>query len=79
MAESRRRICIIGGGASGLVSIKNCLDENLIPICYEKSSDIGGLWNYREDLGKVYIFKNVVNFMTFSFNFMLFCFRIKQL
>lgn len=57
MADERLRVCIIGAGASGLVSIKNCLDENLVPVCYEKTSDIGGLWNYRKDIGDVEKFK----------------------
>ena len=37
-----KRICVIGAGASGLPAIKCCLDEKLIPLCYEKSHDIGG-------------------------------------
>ncbi|XP_032872041.1 dimethylaniline monooxygenase [N-oxide-forming] 5-like isoform X2 [Amblyraja radiata] len=42
-----KRIAIIGAGASGLTSVKCCLDEGLQPTCFERSDDIGGLWNYQ--------------------------------
>ncbi|XP_071155436.1 flavin-containing monooxygenase 5-like [Mytilus edulis] len=41
-----KRIAVIGAGASGLPAIKCCLDEGLIPVCFELSENIGGLWNY---------------------------------
>ncbi|XP_053733384.1 flavin-containing monooxygenase 5-like [Synchiropus splendidus] len=44
-----RRVAIIGAGASGLVSIKTCLDEGLEPLCFESSDDIGGLWRFKEN------------------------------
>ncbi|XP_064648727.1 flavin-containing monooxygenase 5-like [Lineus longissimus] len=43
-----KRVAVIGAGASGLTAIKCCLDEGLEPVCYEKTSDIGGLWNFRQ-------------------------------
>lgn len=43
------RVCIIGAGVSGLPSIKSCLEEGLEPVCYERTTEIGGLWNYRPD------------------------------
>ena len=43
------KIAIIGAGASGLPAIKCCLDEGLQPVCFEKTDDIGGLWNWREN------------------------------
>ncbi|TSK58148.1 Dimethylaniline monooxygenase [N-oxide-forming] 5 [Bagarius yarrelli] len=43
-----RRIAVIGGGSSGLTSIKCCLDEGLDPVCFESSDDIGGLWRFKE-------------------------------
>ena len=46
MAAGGRRIAIIGAGCSGLASIKCCLEEGLIPVCFEKRENIGGLWNY---------------------------------
>lgn len=53
MALRPKRICIIGAGLSGLCSIKNCLEANLDVVCYERSNDIGGLWNYGKTTGKV--------------------------
>uniref|UniRef100_A0A673W6J2 Flavin-containing monooxygenase n=1 Tax=Salmo trutta TaxID=8032 RepID=A0A673W6J2_SALTR len=42
-----RRVCVIGGGSSGLTSIKSCLEEGLEPTCFESSDDIGGLWRFK--------------------------------
>lgn len=47
MGEKMKRICVIGAGVSGLPAIKACLEENLNVVCYERTSEIGGLWNYR--------------------------------
>lgn len=44
-----RRVAIVGAGASGLASIKCCLDEGLEPVCFESSDDIGGLWRFKEN------------------------------
>ncbi|XP_039265985.2 flavin-containing monooxygenase 5-like [Styela clava] len=42
------RVAVIGAGASGLAAIKCCLDESLVPTCFEKSDGIGGLWRFDE-------------------------------
>ncbi|XP_033099830.1 dimethylaniline monooxygenase [N-oxide-forming] 5-like [Anneissia japonica] len=44
-----KRVAIIGAGVSGLVSVKSCLEEEFQPICFEKSSQIGGVWIYSEN------------------------------
>ncbi|RHZ52430.1 hypothetical protein Glove_461g55 [Diversispora epigaea] len=44
--SKRPRIAIIGGGSSGLTAIKECLDSDFEPICFEECSDIGGLWRF---------------------------------
>jgi dimethylaniline monooxygenase (N-oxide forming) len=46
----RRRVAVIGAGASGLAATKCLLDEGLEPVVYEQRSEIGGLWNYHETL-----------------------------
>ncbi|KAF7664917.1 hypothetical protein LDENG_00162290 [Lucifuga dentata] len=43
-----RRVAVIGGGSSGLVCIKICVEEGLEPVCFESSDDIGGLWKFKE-------------------------------
>lgn len=47
---AKKRVAVIGAGACGLVSIKCCLDEDLEPTCFERSSDIGGLWRFEVSL-----------------------------
>ena len=42
-----KRVGIVGAGVAGLAAIKCSLDEGLLPVCFEQSSDIGGLWNYK--------------------------------
>lgn len=55
-----RTVAIIGGGVSGLISIKCCLDGGLLPTCFEMTNDIGGLWNYDENAidGKASVMKS---------------------
>ncbi|VDM55954.1 unnamed protein product [Angiostrongylus costaricensis] len=58
------RVCVVGAAASGLPSIKACLENGIDVICYEKTSDIGGLWNYRPDeknIGGTVMATTVVN------------------
>ncbi|ELT98324.1 hypothetical protein CAPTEDRAFT_167098 [Capitella teleta] len=55
-------VAVIGAGASGLASIKSCLEEGLNPVCFEREDDIGGLWNYTEDPrpGKGSVYKSCI-------------------
>src|SRR5258706_4371647 len=46
----RRRVAVIGAGVSGLAAAKCLLDEGLEPVVFEQKSEIGGLWNYHEEL-----------------------------
>jgi len=47
--EPSDRVCIIGGGSSGIVAAK-ILHERGVPFdCFEKGSGIGGLWRYNND------------------------------
>ena len=39
--SSKKKVAIIGAGASGLPAIKCCLDEGLEPICFERTDRIG--------------------------------------
>ncbi|CAH2311800.1 dimethylaniline monooxygenase [N-oxide-forming] 5-like [Pelobates cultripes] len=57
-----KKVAVIGAGASGLVAIKCCLDEQLEPTCFERSDDIGGLWRFKENPedGRASIYKTVI-------------------
>ncbi|XP_040066569.1 flavin-containing monooxygenase 5-like [Ixodes scapularis] len=46
--DSPLRVCIVGGGPSGILSVRQMLDEGFQPIVYEMSSSLGGLWAYRD-------------------------------
>ena len=41
MTEDSGRVAVIGGGPAGVCAVKCCLDEGLIPTCYEQHDDIG--------------------------------------
>ncbi|KAM9689394.1 LOW QUALITY PROTEIN: flavin-containing monooxygenase 5 [Trichechus inunguis] len=58
----KKRIAVIGGGMSGLTSIKCCLEEGLEPVCFERTDDIGGLWRFQEnpEEGRASIYKSVI-------------------
>ncbi|XP_060934417.1 flavin-containing monooxygenase 5-like [Limanda limanda] len=42
------KVAVIGAGPSGLTSVKACLDEGMVPTCFESSDDMGGLWKFKE-------------------------------
>ena len=44
------RVAVVGAGVSGLTAIKCCRDEELEVVCFEKRNDLGGLWNYTENV-----------------------------
>uniref|UniRef100_A0ACB8F2G8 Monooxygenase n=1 Tax=Sphaerodactylus townsendi TaxID=933632 RepID=A0ACB8F2G8_9SAUR len=58
-----KRVAIIGAGVSGLTSIKCCLDEGLEPTCFERTSDIGGVWRFTEyvEKGRASTYKSMVS------------------
>ena len=59
------KVGIVGAGASGLPAIKTCLEYGFEPVCFEKTTDIGGLWRFKpsECDGK----ENVTNAMVYHF------------
>ena len=44
-------ICIIGAGSSGITVAKALKQRGLAFDCFEKGSDIGGMWRYENDNG----------------------------
>jgi hypothetical protein len=47
----RLKVCVIGAGMSGLITIKELLDENHAVVCYEKQSAEGGIFNVDDRVG----------------------------
>lgn len=46
---SNKKICIIGGGASGITAAKACIEEGHDYVIYEMYHTFGGLWRYRDE------------------------------
>lgn len=44
-----KKICIIGGGASGITAAKACIEEGHDYVIYEMYKTFGGLWRYRDE------------------------------
>lgn len=53
------KACIIGAGASGIAACKVFQEHGIDFDCYEKGSDLGGLWWYGNDNGMSSIYKNL--------------------
>lgn len=53
------RVCIIGAGCSGMTAAKALKDAGIPFDCYEKGSDIGGLWRFGNDNGMSNIYKSL--------------------
>lgn len=45
-------MCVIGGGVSGLPTVKHLMDRGVEFDAFEIGSDIGGLWQYDNDNGR---------------------------
>jgi cation diffusion facilitator CzcD-associated flavoprotein CzcO len=59
---TRERICVIGGGAAGLVAISKLLQSNKFEIqCFEKGNALGGVWDYSESDQDIDINNDVSN------------------
>lgn len=46
-------VVIIGGGFSGIYTLKHCIEEGLNAVILEKSKEIGGVWNIQNKPGGV--------------------------
>ncbi len=53
------KVCIIGAGSSGIAACKVFQENNIDFDCYEKGSDVGGLWWYENDNGQNSIYKSL--------------------
>nr|XP_054930114.1 flavin-containing monooxygenase 5-like [Dermacentor andersoni] len=46
---SKKEVCVVGAGSSGLTCARQMLDYGFDVVLYERSADIGGLWAYHDD------------------------------
>jgi cation diffusion facilitator CzcD-associated flavoprotein CzcO len=51
MANSNERVAIIGAGSSGIAACRALAQRGIPFDCFEKGSDVGGLWRYENDNG----------------------------
>lgn len=49
-----KRIAVIGAGPSGLVTVKELLEEGHEPTCFEKADGLGGVFRFGENDGVVW-------------------------
>jgi len=47
-----KRVCVVGAGPSGLTCMRQLRDEGIEVVCFERSSSLGGLWKYKEDVSE---------------------------
>ncbi|CAI4230175.1 unnamed protein product [Auanema sp. JU1783] len=48
VSDMKKRVAIIGAGPSGLPAIRHAVAYGVIPVCFESSDKIGGVWNYTD-------------------------------
>ncbi|KAL1427553.1 hypothetical protein MTO96_017255 [Rhipicephalus appendiculatus] len=46
---SKKEVCVLGAGSSGLACARQMLDYGFDVVLYERSSELGGVWAYHED------------------------------
>jgi len=58
-SATRPRVCVIGGGSSGITACQNLSEKGIDFECYEKGSAIGGNWRYNNDNGMSAAYKSL--------------------
>ena len=47
----KREVGVIGAGSSGLAAVKALRELGVAIECFERGSDVGGVWRYENDNG----------------------------
>jgi hypothetical protein len=47
--KTKKRICVIGAGPSGITALKNIKDQGLEVVCYDYNEEVGGNWIFNEE------------------------------
>jgi dimethylaniline monooxygenase (N-oxide forming) len=62
MTEYKRLVdvCVVGAGWSGLLACKHALENNLSVVVLERRENLGGVWNFTEDVNTVTVMDSTV-------------------
>lgn len=73
ITNDKMKVAIIGAGCSGLTSLKECLDEGIEAVIFEKENHIGGLWKFA---GTVWRSVDISSHFVSLFNLIVTLFRL---
>jgi dimethylaniline monooxygenase (N-oxide forming) len=57
--QANSKICMIGAGSSGIATAKALKERGLAFDCFEKGSNLGGMWRYENDSGLSSAYKSL--------------------
>ena len=52
------RVCVIGAGPSGITAAKNCIENGLPVVVFEKNDRVGGNWVFNSKTGHSSVYEN---------------------
>ena len=52
------RVCVIGAGPSGITAAKNCIENGLDVVVFEKNDKVGGNWVFNSKTGHSSVYEN---------------------
>lgn len=53
-----KRVCVIGAGPSGITAAKNCIQNGLEIVVFEKNDKVGGNWVFNSKTGHSSVYEN---------------------
>ena len=53
-----KRVCVIGAGPSGIAAAKNCIQNGLEVVVFEKNNKVGGNWVFNAKTGHSSVYEN---------------------
>ncbi|HEY7174196.1 MAG TPA: NAD(P)-binding domain-containing protein, partial [Micromonosporaceae bacterium] len=54
-------VCVVGAGGSGLVAVKNLREQGFSVDCFERETNIGGVWNWRHSRSPIYASTHLIS------------------
>ncbi|MCU0367681.1 MAG: NAD(P)-binding domain-containing protein [Cyclobacteriaceae bacterium] len=55
--NSKKRVCVIGAGPSGITAAKNLLDEGMEIVVYDYGKEVGGNWVFSDSISHSSVFE----------------------